>query len=68
MKYLLENSYLYGLTEVEMAFLGGAFFGAGSDTVRRLVVLEDTSLNQVSDCCCYKYGANGSRMFPGGTG
>ncbi|OJA12871.1 hypothetical protein AZE42_02902 [Rhizopogon vesiculosus] len=32
MKYMLENSNLYGLTEAEMAFLGGAFFGAGTDT------------------------------------
>ncbi|KAG0696762.1 cytochrome P450 [Suillus ampliporus] len=32
MKYLLENEHLYGLTETEMAFLGGALFGAGSDS------------------------------------
>ncbi|KAG1736247.1 cytochrome P450 [Suillus lakei] len=32
MKYMLENSQSYGLTETEMASLGGAFFGAGSDT------------------------------------
>ncbi|KAG1736220.1 cytochrome P450 [Suillus lakei] len=31
-KYMLENSQSHGLTETEMAFLGGAFFGAGSDT------------------------------------
>ncbi|KAG2115443.1 cytochrome P450 [Suillus clintonianus] len=31
-KYMLENSHLYGLSELEMAFLGGALFGAGSDT------------------------------------
>ncbi|KAG1862838.1 cytochrome P450 [Suillus subalutaceus] len=31
-KYMLENSQSYGLAETEMAFLGGAFFGAGSDT------------------------------------
>ncbi|KAG2152829.1 cytochrome P450 [Suillus clintonianus] len=32
MRYMLENSHLYGLTEIEMAFLAGAFFGAGSQT------------------------------------
>ncbi|KAG1727217.1 cytochrome P450 [Suillus lakei] len=31
MKYMLENSQSHGLTETEMAFLGGAFIGAGSD-------------------------------------
>ncbi|KAG1807822.1 cytochrome P450 [Suillus subaureus] len=31
-KYMLENSQSYGLAETEVAFLGGAFFGAGSDT------------------------------------
>ncbi|KAG2366034.1 cytochrome P450 [Suillus spraguei] len=29
-KYILENERLHGLTENEMAFLAGAFFGAGS--------------------------------------
>jgi hypothetical protein len=66
MKYVLENSYLYGLTEDEMAFLAGAFFGAGSDTVRCLVVLRTFRWNQVLDCCGNKYGADGSRMFPWG--
>ncbi|KAG1736225.1 cytochrome P450 [Suillus lakei] len=33
MKHVLENSQSYGLTETEMAFLSGAFFRAGSDTV-----------------------------------
>ncbi|KAG1730398.1 cytochrome P450 [Suillus paluster] len=32
MKYMLENEHSYGLTETEMAFLGGALFGAGSDS------------------------------------
>ncbi|KAG2141067.1 cytochrome P450 [Suillus clintonianus] len=32
MRYMLENSELHGLTVDETAFLGGAFFGAGSDT------------------------------------
>ncbi|KAJ8579865.1 cytochrome P450 [Rhizopogon salebrosus TDB-379] len=32
-KYMLENSHLYGLTETEMAFLAGSFFGGGSATV-----------------------------------
>jgi hypothetical protein len=41
MKYLLENEDLYGLTEIEMAFLAGSFFGAGSDTVRWFMVLKD---------------------------
>ncbi|KAG1754242.1 cytochrome P450 [Suillus lakei] len=31
-KYLLENRHLYDLTEIEMQFLVGAFFGAGVDT------------------------------------
>ncbi|KAG1747693.1 cytochrome P450 [Suillus lakei] len=31
-RYMLENSGQHGLTEDETAFLGGAFFGAGSDT------------------------------------
>ncbi|KAG2153382.1 cytochrome P450 [Suillus clintonianus] len=31
-RYLLENKQLHGLTETEMAFLSGTFFGAGSDT------------------------------------
>ncbi|KAG2137952.1 cytochrome P450 [Suillus clintonianus] len=31
-KYMLENERLHHLTETEMAFLGGALFGAGSDT------------------------------------
>ncbi|KAG2032856.1 cytochrome P450 [Suillus americanus] len=30
MKHMLENSQFYGLTETEMAFLGGSFLGAGS--------------------------------------
>ncbi|KAG2137960.1 cytochrome P450 [Suillus clintonianus] len=32
-KYMLENGHLYGLSEIEMTFLAGAFFGAGSDTI-----------------------------------
>ncbi|OJA08119.1 hypothetical protein AZE42_08437 [Rhizopogon vesiculosus] len=32
-KYVLENGHFYGLTEIEMAFLAGALFGGGSDTV-----------------------------------
>ncbi|KAG1747447.1 cytochrome P450 [Suillus lakei] len=31
-KYMLENTHLHGLTDIEMAFLGGAFFLAGSST------------------------------------
>ncbi|KAG1719654.1 cytochrome P450 [Suillus lakei] len=31
-KYMLENDHLYHLTEIEKAFLGGALFGAGSDS------------------------------------
>lgn len=31
-KYMLENIHLHGLTEIEMAFLGGALFVAGSST------------------------------------
>jgi hypothetical protein len=30
---MLENIHIHGLTEIEMAFLGGAFFVAGSSTV-----------------------------------
>ncbi|KAG1757058.1 cytochrome P450 [Suillus lakei] len=32
MKYMLENEHLHGLTEIEMAFLGGILFVAGSST------------------------------------
>ncbi|OJA08123.1 hypothetical protein AZE42_08433 [Rhizopogon vesiculosus] len=32
-KFVLENGRHYDLTELEMAFLAGAFFGAGADTV-----------------------------------
>ncbi|KAG1880378.1 cytochrome P450 [Suillus tomentosus] len=32
-KYILENGHLYNLTEMEMAYLSGAFFGAGTDTI-----------------------------------
>ncbi|KAG2039358.1 cytochrome P450 [Suillus americanus] len=32
MKHMLENSQSHGLTETEVAFLGGAFLGAGLDT------------------------------------
>ncbi|KAG1814247.1 cytochrome P450 [Suillus subaureus] len=31
-KYMLEHDNLYNLTETEKAFLGGALFGAGSDS------------------------------------
>ncbi|KAG1735462.1 cytochrome P450 [Suillus occidentalis] len=31
-KYILENERLYGFTEIEMAYLAGAFFGAGTET------------------------------------
>ncbi|OAX31628.1 cytochrome P450 [Rhizopogon vinicolor AM-OR11-026] len=31
-KYVLENGHSYGITELEAAFLGGAFFAAGSST------------------------------------
>jgi len=42
---MLENSHLYGLTETEMAFLAGSFFGGGSDSVGFLIaVIEDTLL------------------------
>jgi hypothetical protein len=34
---MLENDHIHGLTEVEMAFLAGAFFGAGSETVTFLL-------------------------------
>ncbi|KAG1728990.1 cytochrome P450 [Suillus paluster] len=33
MKYMLENGDVHGLTEDETAFLAGAFYGAGSDTI-----------------------------------
>ncbi|KAG1807806.1 cytochrome P450 [Suillus subaureus] len=32
MKHMLENDQSHGLTETEVAFLGGALFGAGLDT------------------------------------
>ncbi|KAG1747424.1 cytochrome P450 [Suillus lakei] len=31
-RHLLENEQLYGLSEIEMSFLSGAFFAAGYDT------------------------------------
>ncbi|KAG2100196.1 cytochrome P450 [Suillus discolor] len=31
-KYVLENRHLYDLTEMEMAYLAGGFFGAGTET------------------------------------
>ncbi|KAG1807783.1 cytochrome P450 [Suillus subaureus] len=31
-RYILENRHLYGLSDTEMAFLGGSFFAAGSET------------------------------------
>ncbi|KAG2133748.1 cytochrome P450 [Suillus clintonianus] len=31
-KYMLENESVYGLSEIEMAYLAGAFFGAGAAT------------------------------------
>ncbi|KAG2750599.1 cytochrome P450 [Suillus brevipes Sb2] len=31
-KYVLENEHLYGLTEIQMAYLAGAFFTAGTET------------------------------------
>ncbi|KAG2366030.1 cytochrome P450 [Suillus spraguei] len=31
-KYMLENEHLYGLTEIEMAYLAGGLFGAGTET------------------------------------
>ncbi|KIK41434.1 hypothetical protein CY34DRAFT_761792 [Suillus luteus UH-Slu-Lm8-n1] len=31
-KYILENEHLYGFTEIQMAYLAGAFFGAGTET------------------------------------
>jgi cytochrome P450 len=31
-KYLLENGYLYGLTDIEMAHLAGSLFGAATET------------------------------------
>ena len=37
-KHMLEDGHSYGLTELEMAFLVGGFFGAGSNTVSPGVV------------------------------
>ncbi|KAG1792202.1 cytochrome P450 [Suillus plorans] len=31
-KYILENGHLYDLTEMEIAYLSGSFFGAGTET------------------------------------
>ncbi|KAG1792197.1 cytochrome P450 [Suillus plorans] len=31
-RYVLENRHLYDLTEMEMAYLAGGFFGAGTET------------------------------------
>jgi hypothetical protein len=44
-KDMLENSQSHDLTETEVAFLGGAFLGAGLDTVMWcLVTSEDMRL------------------------
>jgi len=37
-KHMLEDGHSYGLTEIEMAFLAGAFFVAGAKPVSPGVV------------------------------
>lgn len=37
--YLIENQERLGLSNDELAYLSGAIFGAGSDTVRRTAAL-----------------------------
>ncbi|KAG1899819.1 cytochrome P450 [Suillus fuscotomentosus] len=46
-KHLLENGHLYDLTDMEMAYLAGGFFGAGTETVRRLFVFFDDYIPEV---------------------
>jgi hypothetical protein len=40
-KHILENGHLYGLTEIEMAYLAGGFFGAATETVKRCSFFPD---------------------------
>ncbi|KAG1766040.1 hypothetical protein EDD22DRAFT_370137 [Suillus occidentalis] len=57
---MLENRHLYGLTEMDMYFLVGAFFGAGTDSVRCFV---DATEIRLLDCCSNMYRAKGGGMF-----
>jgi hypothetical protein len=68
-KYALENRPSYDLTEIEVAFLAGAFFAAGSDTVSLDILRfasENRDSNQISDFCGNMHGTHGSRMFSRG--
>ncbi|KAG2131279.1 cytochrome P450 [Suillus bovinus] len=38
-KHVLENAQLYGLTEIEMAYLAGGFFGAGTETTATTICM-----------------------------
>ncbi|KAG2126354.1 cytochrome P450 [Suillus bovinus] len=38
-KHILENGQLYGLTEIEMAYLAGGFFGAGTETTATAICI-----------------------------
>jgi hypothetical protein len=65
---MLEDNQSHGLTETEMAFLGGTFFAAGSDTVRRcFVASKDMRLKpEAKDFQRDMHSAHGSRVFPRG--
>jgi hypothetical protein len=68
-KFALENGHSYDLTEMEVAHLAGAFFAAGSDTVRLDVLRfasEHRDSNQVSVAYGDMHGTHGSRMFSRG--
>jgi hypothetical protein len=65
---MLEDNQSHGLTETEMAFLGGTFFAAGSDTVRCcFVASKDMRLkSKAQDFHLDMHSAHGSRVFPRG--
>jgi hypothetical protein len=68
-KFALENGHSYNLTEMEVAYLAGTFFGAGSDTVSLDVLRfasEHRDSNQVLDFYGDMHGTHGSRMFSRG--
>jgi hypothetical protein len=68
MKHMLENSQSSGLTETEIAFLGGSFLGAGSISVRCSVASEDMQLkSEAEDISIDIHDLHGSCMFSRGT-
>jgi hypothetical protein len=65
---MLEDNQSHGLTETEVAFLGGALFGAGLDTVKCCsVASKDMRLkSEAKDFYLDMHGACGSCIFPRG--